>query len=45
VTSVDRSEVGRRRARLRAGGAEWPRFSRADFRELSLSVESFDAVL
>jgi ubiquinone/menaquinone biosynthesis C-methylase UbiE len=45
VTSVDRSAVQQEQGRRRAGGAEWPRFVQADFRELPFAGESFDAVL
>ena len=45
VTSVDRSAVQQEEGRRRAGGAEWPRFVQADFRELPFAGESFDAVL
>jgi SAM-dependent methyltransferase len=45
VTSVDRSAVQQEEGRRRAGSAEWPRFVHADFRELPLAEESFDAVL
>jgi SAM-dependent methyltransferase len=45
VTSLDRSAVQQDEGRRRAGDAEWPRFVRADFRELPFDVGSFDAVL
>ena len=45
VTAVDRSQVQLDEARRRAGDAEWPRFVRADFRDLPFEDESFDAVL
>ena len=45
VTAVDRSPVQLEEGRRRAGGADWPRFVRADFRELPFEDESFDAVL
>jgi Methyltransferase domain len=45
VTSVDRSAVQQEEGRRRAGGAEWPRFVQAAFRELPFAGESFDAVL
>jgi ubiquinone/menaquinone biosynthesis C-methylase UbiE len=45
VTSVDLSTVQQEEGRRRAGGAEWPRFVQADFRELPFAGEGFDAVL
>jgi SAM-dependent methyltransferase len=45
VTSVDRSAVQQKEGRRLAGGAEWPRFIQADFRDLPFAGESFDAVL
>jgi ubiquinone/menaquinone biosynthesis C-methylase UbiE len=44
VTAADRSAVQLEEGRRRAGGAEWPRFVQADFRELPFEDESFDAV-
>ena len=45
VTGVDRSEVQLSEARRIAGEVEWPKWLRADFRELPFEDESFDAVL
>ena len=45
MTAVDRSPVQLDEGRRRAGDVEWPRFLRADFRELPFEDESFDAVL
>jgi SAM-dependent methyltransferase len=45
VTGIDRSEAQLAEARKTAGGVEWPRWLRADFRELPFADESFDAVL
>jgi SAM-dependent methyltransferase len=45
VTAVDRSQVQLDEGRRRAGDGEWPRWVRADFRELPFENESFDAVL
>jgi SAM-dependent methyltransferase len=45
VTSVDRSPVQQEEGRRRAGGAEWPKWVRADVRELPFEDERFDAVL
>jgi SAM-dependent methyltransferase len=45
VTAVDRSPVQLDEGRRRAGGADWPRFVQADFRELPFEDECFDAVL
>jgi SAM-dependent methyltransferase len=45
VVGVDRSEVQLAEARRIAGEVEWPRWVQADFRELPLDDESFDAVL
>jgi SAM-dependent methyltransferase len=45
VTSIDRSAVQQEEGRRRAGSAEWPRFVRADVRELPFTGETFDAVL
>ena len=45
VVGVDRSEVQLAEARRMAGDVEWPRWMQADFRDLPLDAESFDAVL
>jgi SAM-dependent methyltransferase len=45
VVGVDRSEVQLAEARRLAGDVEWPRWVQADFRDLPLEAESFDAVL
>jgi SAM-dependent methyltransferase len=45
VTAVDRSPVQLEAGRRRSGGAEWPKWVEADFRELPFEDESFDAVL
>jgi ubiquinone/menaquinone biosynthesis C-methylase UbiE len=45
VTATDRSQVQLDEGRRRAGGAEWPRFVQADFRELPFEDASFDTVL
>jgi hypothetical protein len=45
VTAADRSAVQLDEGRRRAGDAEWPRFTQADFRELPFEEETFDAVL
>jgi ubiquinone/menaquinone biosynthesis C-methylase UbiE len=45
VTGVDRSQALLDEARRRAGGERWPKLVRADYRELSLPDESFDAAL
>jgi SAM-dependent methyltransferase len=45
VTGVDRSPAQLAEARRLAGEVEWPRYVQADFRELPLADESFDAVL
>ena len=45
VTGVDRSEVQLSEARRIAGEVEWPKWLRADLRELPFEDESFDAVL
>jgi ubiquinone/menaquinone biosynthesis C-methylase UbiE len=45
VTAADRSAVQLDEGRRRAGDAEWPRFTQADFRELPFEEESFDAVV
>jgi SAM-dependent methyltransferase len=45
VTGIDRSPVQLDEARRLAGDAEWPKWVRADFRELAFADESFDGVL
>ncbi len=45
VTGVDRSTVLLDEARRRAAGERWPKFVTADYRELPLKDESFDAAL
>src|SRR4051794_26928692 len=45
VTGVDRSQALIEEARRRAGGDRWPKLVRADYRELPLPDESFDAAL
>jgi SAM-dependent methyltransferase len=45
VTSVDRSVVQQEEGRRLAGGADWPRFIEADFRDLPFAGQSFDAIL
>jgi SAM-dependent methyltransferase len=45
VTGADRSPVLLEEARRRSGGGEWPRWVRADHRELPFEDASFDAVL
>jgi ubiquinone/menaquinone biosynthesis C-methylase UbiE len=45
VVGVDRSESLLAEARRRAGGERWPKLVRADYRELPLADESFDAAL
>ena len=45
MTGVDRSAVQLAEARRRLGSAEWPRLSRADYRELPFEDASFDAAL
>jgi ubiquinone/menaquinone biosynthesis C-methylase UbiE len=45
VTALDRSRVQLEEGRRRAGEAEWPKWVQADFRELPLEDDSFDAVL
>ncbi|HEX2495486.1 MAG TPA: class I SAM-dependent methyltransferase [Gaiellaceae bacterium] len=45
VTGIDRSEVQLLEARRIAGELEWPKWVRADFRELPFEAGSFDAVL
>jgi SAM-dependent methyltransferase len=45
VTGIDRSPVQLDEARRRAGDDEWPKWVRADFRELPFEDGSFDGVL
>ena len=45
VVGVDRSESLLAEAQRRAGGERWPKLVRADYRELPLADESFDAAL
>ena len=45
MTGVDRSAAQLAEARRRLGSAEWPRLSRADYRELPFEDASFDAAL
>ena len=45
VTGADRSQALLDEARRRAGGARWPKFARADYRELPFADESFDGAL
>ena len=45
VVAVDRSETLLAEARRRAGGERWPKLVQADYRELPLADESFDAAL
>jgi ubiquinone/menaquinone biosynthesis C-methylase UbiE len=45
VVGVDRSESLLAEAQRRVGGAHWPKLVRADYRELPLPDESFDAAL
>jgi ubiquinone/menaquinone biosynthesis C-methylase UbiE len=45
VVGVDRSPSLLAEAERRAGGAEWPRFVRADYRELPFPDGSFDAAV
>jgi ubiquinone/menaquinone biosynthesis C-methylase UbiE len=45
VVGVDRSQALLDEARRRAGGERWPKLVRADYRELPLPDESFDAAL
>jgi SAM-dependent methyltransferase len=45
VTGVDRSGALLEEARRRAGGERWPKFAQADYRELPLKAERFDAAL
>jgi len=45
VTGVDRTQVLLDEAKRRAGPGRWPKFVRADYRELPMPDESFDAAL
>ena len=45
VVGADRSEVLLEEARRRAGEAEWPKWVRADYRELPFEDASFDCCL
>ena len=45
VVGVDRSAALLEEAARRAGGERWPKFTRADYRELPFADESFDAAL
>jgi ubiquinone/menaquinone biosynthesis C-methylase UbiE len=45
VVGVDRSESLLAEAKQRSGGAPWPEFVRADYRELPFADESFDAAI
>jgi SAM-dependent methyltransferase len=45
VTGVDRSQILLDDARRRAGGERWPKFVRADYRELPFADASFDAAI
>lgn len=45
VTGVDRSQALLDEARRRAGGARWPKLTRADYRELPFAEDAFDAAL
>jgi ubiquinone/menaquinone biosynthesis C-methylase UbiE len=45
VVGVDRSESLLAEARRRVGGERWPKLVRADYRDLPLADESFDAAL
>ena len=45
ITGADRSPVLLDEARRRSGGDEWPRWMRADHRELPFEDSSFDCVL
>jgi ubiquinone/menaquinone biosynthesis C-methylase UbiE len=45
VTGADRSQALLDEARRRARGARWPKFARADYRELPFPDESFDGAL
>ena len=45
VAGVDRSPALLAEARRRAGGARWPKFSQADYRDLPFPDASFDAAV
>jgi len=45
VTGVDRAQPLLDEAQRRAGGERWPKFVRADYRELPFGDESFDAAI
>jgi ubiquinone/menaquinone biosynthesis C-methylase UbiE len=45
VVGVDRSEALLAEARRRAGGARWPKLTRADYRELPFADASFDGAI
>jgi SAM-dependent methyltransferase len=45
VTGVDRSAVLLDEARRRAGAGRWPKFTKADYRELPFRDESFDGAV
>ena len=45
IVGADRSKTALARAREQVAGREWPQFVEADYRELPLEDESFDAVL
>jgi ubiquinone/menaquinone biosynthesis C-methylase UbiE len=45
VVGVDRAQPLLDEARRRAGGARWPKLTRADYRELPFAEGSFDAAL
>ena len=45
VVAVDRSQALLDEARRRAGGDRWPKLAHADYRDLPLPDESFDAAL
>lgn len=45
VTGVDRSQTLLDEARRRAGSQRWPKFARADYRELPFADDRFDAAL
>ena len=45
VTGVDRAQVLLDEAKRRAGSGRWPKFVRADYRDLPMPDESFDAAL
>src|SRR5262249_35920732 len=45
VTGVDRAELFLEEARRRAGDGRWPKFVRADYRDVPFSDDSFDVAL